>query len=292
MQEEKQNFVGKVVIIGGDRRTRATGEGLRTMGCEVHTLGCDGEDRETMAAVLSDARAVILPTPAFVEDRFVFGTQPPLAAQTLFSMMDSRTAVYGGRISGAIWQLAGKTGVHLTDYMQLEEVQARNAIPSAEGAIYLAMQQLSITLAGARVAVLGHGRIGRALAQRLNALGAQVSVAVRRESERERVREAGYTPLWIEQGELTQPLNDYDVVFNTIPVRILGDKALESITPGTLLIELASAPGGWSPGSEALQRLQVIYAPGLPAKYAPDTAGKLIAQALYPLLCEGREGAP
>ena len=42
------------------------------------------------------------------------------------------------------------------------------------------MEQLPITIHGARVLVVGFGRVGRALAQRLAALGAKVTVAARR----------------------------------------------------------------------------------------------------------------
>ena len=292
MQENKQPYPEKIAVIGGDRRTRAMSERLRALGCDVEAIGNDGEGMDGIAAILSDARAVILPTPSFVEDHYVFGTQPPLDVHTLFSLVGDRTAVYGGRISGAIWQVASSMGVRLTDYMQLEEVQLRNAIPSAEGAIYLAMQEMSVTLQGSRMAILGYGRIGRALAQRLASWGAQVSVAVRRRDALEQVQSAGYTPIFMENGLLTHPLVGYDAVFNTVPARIIEEEALDHISAGTLLIELASAPGGWSPQAAARKDLRVIYAPGLPAKYAPDSAGALIADVLYERMRDGEEGVP
>ena len=51
-------------------------------------------------------------------------------------------------------------------------------MPTAEGAIQLAMEELPITLHGARVLVIGYGRLGRVLADRLAGLKARVSVAV------------------------------------------------------------------------------------------------------------------
>ena len=50
-------------------------------------------------------------------------------------------------------------------------------MPTAEGAIQLAMEELPITLHGARVLVIGYGRLGRVLADRLAGLKARVSVA-------------------------------------------------------------------------------------------------------------------
>ena len=46
-------------------------------------------------------------------------------------------------------------------------------MPTAEGAIQLAMEELPITLHGARVLVIGYGRLGRVLADRLAGLKAE-----------------------------------------------------------------------------------------------------------------------
>ena len=47
-------------------------------------------------------------------------------------------------------------------------------MPTAEGAIQLAMEELPITLHGARVLVIGYGRLGRVLADRLAGLGREL----------------------------------------------------------------------------------------------------------------------
>ncbi len=60
-----------------------------------------------------------------------------------------------------------------------EELAVANAVPTAEGAIQIALEELPITLHGARALVIGYGRLGKALAQRLDGLGARVTVAAR-----------------------------------------------------------------------------------------------------------------
>ena len=76
----------------------------------------------------------------------------------------------------------------------------------------------------------------------------------------------------------------YDVIFNTVPYRILSDEQLAMIPSATVLMELASSPGGWNPTAACMAK--VIYAPGLPGKCAPRTAGCLLADALNGLLEE------
>lgn len=159
-----------------------------------------------------------------------------------------------------------------------------NTLPTAEGAIQIALEELPITLQGCRTLVLGYGRLGRTLAPRLTALGAKVSVAARKWSDLAWIEAAGCTAE--HSGELRGWLCAFDLIINTIPSRLLGEEALAELKPGCLVIDLASKPGGvdW----EAARRLGVrtVWALSLPGKVAPVTAGKSIRSTIYNILNE------
>ena len=117
-----------------------------------------------------------------------------------------------------------------------------HAVPTAEGAIQIAMEELPITIHGARVLVIGYGRVGRMTAQRFQALGARVSVAARKYADLAWAESQG---LGVEQtGRLLGWLCSYDLVINTVPARVLGEAELGDLKPGCLVIDLASKPGG------------------------------------------------
>lgn len=46
-----------------------------------------------------------------------------------------------------------------------------NAVPTGEGAVQVAMEELPFTLHSARVLILGFGRVGKLTAHRMGALG-------------------------------------------------------------------------------------------------------------------------
>ena len=249
----------------------------------------------SLSEVIADTRAVILPQPAFVQEKKLFcpfykGTPP--TAEEIFACVPTNVSVYGGRFSPAMLEYANKRGIRLVDYMKMETVQLRNALPTAEGALYLAMQQMERTLDTARVAVLGYGRIGSLLAQKLQLLGAKVTVAVRKARDAAHLENQHMEVLMMrfetEGNSLCRLREGYDVIFNTVPYRILTQEVLEGMPAGTLLIELASAPGGWDPSDRIPCR--TCYAPGLPGQYAPRTAGEILADCLEPLILEGGEG--
>ncbi len=57
--------------------------------------------------------------------------------------------------------------------------------------------------------------------------------------------------------------------------------------PGTLLLDLASAPGGTDFAAAEKLGIQAVHALSLPGKTAPATAAKAIAQTISGILSEG-----
>lgn len=49
-----------------------------------------------------------------------------------------------------------------------------NAIPTAEGAIQIAMEEMPVTIHGSKALVLGFGRVGKTLAKMLDGIGAKL----------------------------------------------------------------------------------------------------------------------
>lgn len=159
-----------------------------------------------------------------------------------------------------------------------------NALPTAEGAVQIALEELPVTLHGARALVLGYGRVGKLTAHRLAALGAQVTVAAR-----------SYEALaWAEAyGHAAQQLSDlsgylcgYDLVVNTVPRRVLTRELLEELKEGCLVIDLASKPGGVDFQSAAELGVRCVWALSLPGKVAPVTAASALRDTIYNMLRE------
>ena len=157
-----------------------------------------------------------------------------------------------------------------------------NAPPTSEGAIQIALEELPITLHNARVLVVGYGRLGKVLARQLRGLGARVSVAARS------YEDLAWADVWSygaeRTGELAGWLCAYDLVVNTVPAQVLGEKELGDLKPGCLVIDLASKPGGVDFDAAARLGVKVIWALSLPGKVAPVTAGEAIKRTIYNIL--------
>lgn len=282
-----------ITCLGGDARSRAMAARLSSLGAQITTWGLLDEEEasgigvsSSVCEALGGSRCVILPMPAFdAEGRLTCVRQGErvVSAEWLLSYLDPRTCVYGGLLSEQVCAMAQERGIRICDYAAMEEVQVLNAVPTVEGALCLAMQALNVTLWRARVAVLGYGRIGALLSERLGEMGAFVTVAARKSRDVARAEVAGHRVLWMKDEAALAPLTSgFDVIFNTIPSRVLSPSLMKNMPKETVMIELTSKPGGWDPKGEMCCR--TIYAPGLPAKHAPLTAGRILADCLWPLL--------
>ena len=173
-------------VVGGDMRQAKLAELLAGDGHTVHTFGLDiplpDVDRADGLTGIALADCVVLPLPAAGEGAML---NAPLstASHPLAEVLDALRPgqlVCAGMVGKSLKKMAAERNLVLRDYFAREELAVLNAIPTAEGAIQIAMEELPITLHDARVLVVGFGRLGRALAPRLRALGARVGVSARR----------------------------------------------------------------------------------------------------------------
>jgi len=161
-------------------------------------------------------------------------------------------------------------GLRLRDYFAPESVQLKNAAITAEAAIALALERRSRCLFGSRTLITGFGRIGRALASRLRALGAEVTVYARSGEQRALAETMGCRAL----SELPPEIRGYDILFNTVPAPVIPGM------PEMLCLELASPPGGFVLPEAA------VSARGLPGRMAPLSAAEVLCASITDILQE------
>lgn len=259
----------RLVAFGGDARMLGALEAAKRAGWETAYV-CREEDAP-QAGTWADA--VMLPWPHSFEDGKLTGTQL-LRERTLALLPACGVALHGGGVTGQ-----EMPGARLAFDPAHDEALLRvNAQLTAEGAIERAMQRPGRALLGSTCVVTGFGRIGQALTVRLTSLGAFVIVCARNEAQMRRAHELGAHPLPLER--IAQACAQADVIFNTVPARILHEAALARIGEETLLIELASPPYGADPETAKRLNVRMVLAGGLPGRYAPMDAGAALFEAL------------
>lgn len=170
----------------------------------------------------------------------------------------------------------------IVDVMKDEELTIKNAIPTAEGAIQIAMEKSNITIHNSKCLILGFGRIGKILAKMLSGIGAKVYCEARKQQDLAWIQAYGYNPIHL--NNIDKVLNQFDFIFNTIPYVILDKQRLEKVKKECILIDLASKPGGIDFDEAKNMNLQVEWALALPGKVAPKSAAEYIYEIIAQLI--------
>lgn len=258
----------KITVIGGDKRLKTAVKVLCEKGFTVNTVGLYDNESGNM-----DGDVFLLPVPTTKDGETVFA---PFAKRKIYlsevaDNADKRlllTCNYSFKDKNCI------------DYGRLDSYSLLNAVPTAEGAIKLAIENTSFTLWQSRVLVIGFGRVGKVLADRLKALGAYVTVSARKPADFALIKALGYKAA--ETKTVGNTLSDYDIVFNTVDVKVIDERAFENCTV-KLLIDLSSA-GGFDLSYAGDCGIHALKAPGLPGITAPLTAGKILAETVTEIL--------
>lgn len=259
-------------LVGGDRRIFWAAQYLKQQEFSIRTWGVEGLEDSASSALNGN---IILPIPAFRGER-ISGTGA-LPVEEFLERLVPGSRIFGGLL--APWQEAlERKGVFCCELYGSEPLTTLNAVPTAEGAIALAMSHSSITLQDSCCLIVGYGRIGKVLAQKLQALGAEVTVCARKAGDLALAKALGL------QGDETKiyhrGLDQYDFVFNTVPTTVLGEEELRRLSKDCLLVELASAPGGFDFQFCEAMGIRCLLAGGLPGKCAPKTAGEIYARSI------------
>ena len=242
-------------VIGGDLRQRCLLRQLRGLGFPAAAYRVpDTEDRAPdLSGCLQGASVLILPMPA------LSGSGVPLAEILDAAAPDA--LVCGGMLGPAEDALRAR-GLSYFDYAKDEA---------------LLLERLPGPLAGSRILICGFGRIGKLLARKLKALGADVTVSARKPRDLELARILGYRR--VTTGSFADALAQYDGIVNTVPAPVIGPEQLQFVRRDCALLELASLPGGFCAQAQALPGY--CAARGLPGKYAPEAAAAIIRSAIF-----------
>lgn len=189
--------------------------------------------------------------------------------------------IYSGTANDILRKLTATTNRSLVVLFERDDIAIANSIPTAEATLQIAMEETNRTIHRANVLITGYGRVGKTMAHLFHQMGATVTVAARKEADIASIRALTYNAVPIHQ--MNQALQQAEIIINTVPVKLFGNKELPIIDADTLIIDVASKPGGVDFSlAEALQ-IKTIHALGLPGKVAPKTAGDVLADVLISL---------
>jgi dipicolinate synthase subunit A len=282
----------KIAVLGGDDRELILTNELVKMGATVVVAGFPKDKVGPGAFVVytveeacKDAEVVILPLPGTSTEgviRAVYAEESFKLTEKAISSLAANALVLIGSARPFLKEWAHTYRFNLIEIIDMDEIAVLNSIPTAEGAIQIAMEETRITIHGSRSCVIGFGRVAVTLVRILKAMGSDVTVVARNQGQLARAYEMGCKKA--DFPDLREIMNDADIVFNTVPAMVIDRETLKYANSNVLIIDLASQPGGTDFEAANEYGLKAILAPGLPGKVAPVYAGKILADVIPRLI--------
>lgn len=283
----------KISFIGGDARMITAARRLSADGYTVsaffgETVGGELNKHNTLQNALTESDILIFPLPVSADGKLLNAPflEDKIELLRLADDIPTGKAVIGGRIPDNIIEILQKKNALVIDYFKSEAFQIENAYTTSEAALSIAMNNLRRNIRGANFAITGYGRISRTLTELLLKLGGKVTVLARKESDLAWARLAGADTKRINAESIISLTHGYDIIFNTVPTWLFLEDFLLLVDDKTLIIDLASSPGGVDVSAAKRLSSNVLWASSLPGKYAPDSAGELICSCIKDIVSE------
>ena len=280
-------------VIGGDIRFIRVCERLSEQGFAVLAAGFGENLRESKTLekysaeyAVKNSDYIVLPLPATSDNLYIntSDSSTKIPIEEVVSNLSSKQVVFGGKIGKNLAEAISATGAEWVDYLEREDFAVQNAIPTAEGAISIAMQEMSRTIYQSRCLVTGYGTIAKILGRYLQSLGAFVTIAARKTSDLVWAQAQGHRA--IHTKDILNDGQKYDLIFNTVPSMLFDSEKLQYIDSDCIIIDLASKPGGVDFDVASELGLKVIWALALPGKVAPISAGDIIYNTIMSIISE------
>ncbi len=287
----KKSDIRTFGIVGGDKRQLFLAKSISDS-CYDVILGGFDKLQSMGALVLADVKtailesdAVIFPLPSVRSDTSI---NTPFSDRNVILDKEETDALMGKPIFVAMRDKFLKAypalkDARVFDYASKDEFSILNALPTAEGAIECAMSRYEGTISGSKCMIVGFGRIGKILAKKLKALDADVTVCARRKSDFAYISALGYNS---RNTDSLKSVRGYDIVFNTVPAMIFDKTLLMNTDRNTLIIDLASLPGGVDFEAAHKFNTDAVRALSLPGKCAPKAAGEIIKTTVFNIIEE------
>ena len=288
---EKQN----ILCIGGDARTiymcSFLAQDHRVYAYGTKTAPIDTVMLDELSDMPVKADVLVLPmlNGACCDDGHISIScnDKAVYAEDLIPMLDKKSVVTGGLADDRIISFFRENGYELQDYFKRRELIIKNFIPTAEGALNIVMKERDETVFGSKVLITGYGNVSKAAAKLFSACGAYVTCAVRRTDAAAEAETNGLCSADITR--IREYISDYDIIINSVPALIIDKAVISCVRKDSLIVDLASRPGGVDLSFAEKAGIRCIHALALPGKAAPKTAGRYLAETVENIISERRE---
>ncbi len=257
------------VCLGGDARTEFMLTYLLNNGYNISKID----------SIQNNKSNIILPLPVSTDKKHIKGTE--ILISDFIKNTDKNTVIYAGKPTKEITE----NFHNLYDYSIREEFTQKNAVLTAQGVLKFILNNINESIKSKKIIVIGYGRCGKEICKVLKNLETEIISLSRRLLTVNDAKSNGINSDLINNYNLYT--KDSDIIINTVPVKILNSKFINSVPENSILIDIASFPYGFDTDYAEKTGRIINILPSLPGKCTPKSAGIIMAQSIINIIEEG-----
>lgn len=267
----------QTILLISDMRQVYLAEILTKSGQNVRCLDIRNSETvrgqlEKLKDFLTEAEILILPIPVSkIPEQGILN-------DILNKKLTNGTKVLGGCFTPEQVELLTRRDIPYLDFMEDKIVTEENAVATAEGVIAELVNKSPYNIEEAKIIVSGYGFCGKAIAERLKALGARVTVLARRREVRKEAKRAGFYAVDFAFGP--EEAMGAAMLVNTVPAPVITRSIIRELPRDAYILDIASAPGGTDFACAKEYGIRADLSLGLPGRYAPKESAYILDRAI------------
>lgn len=279
---DKRKVLPTIGIIGGDKRQEYLTQILKKHGFSVLAYGVSDQSYQaaSLRELMENSMVIAAPVP-FTRDGKTIASLSEKADMEISSFLfflRPEHIICGGGLPECVTVRCTEEGIRFFDFLKNDRIACLNAIATAEGAIMEACRLSPMNFYKNHSVVLGYGKCGSVLADRLKGMHSQVTVCARNEKARTEAEVLGFYTTDFEH--LKEVLKDAYFVFNTVPAPVLSEELLKILPAQAVIVDIASAPGGVDFNAAGALGITSSLFLSIPGKTAPYASAQILADEL------------
>lgn len=282
---DRQKPLPTIGIIGGDKRQEYLAQILKEYGFGIVTYGVSGNAYRTgsLRELMKNSTILAAPVPFTHNGKTIasLSEKADLDISSFLFFLRSDHIVCGGNLPECVKNHCESENILFFDLLKNDRVAYLNAIATAEGAIMEACRLSPMNFHKNHSIVLGYGKCGSVLADRLKGMHSLVTVCARSEKARTKAEILGFYATDFEH--LDQALTKTYFIFNTVPAPVLPEELLTLLPPQAVIVDIASAPGGVDYKAASALGITSSLFLSIPGKTAPYASAQILAKELIHL---------
>lgn len=234
------------------------------------------QDQTRAEDFVKNSRYLIFPTPVSRLNRHP--KIEDMLKHELITETNNDKTVIGGAFTDKWTQYLQMHEITYFDLMKEEKVAQKNAYITAEATVAEILKYSDYSIWGQKIIVCGYGRCGKCVADLLAAIGAKVTVLARSAKARRAARCDGHEAVDFSYGP--EEVYGAHTIVNTVPAQVIREPMIQEMHRDTVIIDIASRPGGVDLVAAERREIKVVAALGLPGLYTTKSSAKVFADAI------------